>query len=53
MLQMVDRRDYLDANYRRARRPGDLTSSLALSSVVHASGCPSLLLYFLLCSVDA
>lgn len=40
--------DPLDANYRRAREPDDLGSSQALSSVVHASRCASLLLYVLL-----
>ena len=33
--------DPLDAHYRRARRPGDLRSSQALSTVAHASGCAS------------
>ena len=44
--------DHLDANYRRARQPDGLGSSQALSTVVHASGCASLLLYVLLYGVD-
>jgi hypothetical protein len=39
---------HLDANYRRAPRQSDLASSQVLSTAVHASGCASLLLYFLL-----
>ncbi len=34
----------LDANYRRVRQTDDLGSWEALSTVVHASGCASLLL---------
>jgi len=45
--------DLLDANYRHVRRLGDLASSQAQSTVVHDSGCTSLLLYFLLYGVDA
>ncbi len=44
---------HLDANYRRARRTGDLGSSRALSTIVRASGCASLLLYVLLYRTDA
>lgn len=52
MPRMVDQRDHLDANYRRARRTGDLGSSRALSTIVHASGCAPLLLYVLLYRTD-
>jgi hypothetical protein len=43
----------LDANYRRARRTGDLGSSRALSTIVHACGCAPLLLYVLMYRTDA
>jgi hypothetical protein len=42
------RPDHLDANYQRAPGQADLGSSQALSTVVRASGCTSLLLYILL-----
>ena len=50
--------DHLDANYRRVRRPDNLSSQQALSTVVHASGCACqrlcvLLLYVLLYGDDA
>lgn len=45
--------DPLDANYQRALRQSDFASSQALSTIVHARGCTSLLLYFLLYGVDA
>lgn len=41
----------LDANYRRALRQDNPGSCQALSTVVHASGCASLLLYVLLYGV--
>ena len=44
--------DPLDANYRRVRQPDDLGTSRALSTIAHASGCASLLLYVLLYRTD-
>ena len=42
----------LDANYRRVRRLTDLGSLSMMSALVDASGCASLLLYFLLYGLD-
>jgi len=44
--------DPLDANCRRVRRLADLGSLSMVSALVDASGCTSLLLYFLLYGLD-